>query len=408
MITLPRANLVVSFIISTYNRRDILLRTLGSVRRCGLMPDAFEIAVVDNASTDGTAHAVAAAFPDVKVIALDKNLGSCAKNIALQQTCGRYVVFLDDDSFPHPGAVARMIEHFEADPDLGAAVFTINLLDGSRECSAYPDVFIGCGTGFRRRALMEVGALPADFFMQAEEYDLSLRLMDAGWTIRTFDDLHVTHLKTPSARRSWRTTRLDARNNFVIAMRYLPREWRSRFAWDWMNRYWQIAAAKGQKSAFAVGLAQGVSRTLRRRFASPVRDEVFQQFTRMEEIEQRLGKLKWTHNVAKILLLDYGKNILSYWHAASRCGMEVVAVADNRMAGIADYRGVPIVNESVARRLEFDAAIVSNSSPVHAAERVRRWSELDDRPVFDLLQVHAAEIDERLILPARKHAGLAA
>ena len=46
-----------------------------------------------------------------------------------------------------------MVEHFEAMPSLGAAVFTVTLPDGSRECSAYPDVFIGCGVGFRRAAL---------------------------------------------------------------------------------------------------------------------------------------------------------------------------------------------------------------------------------------------------------------
>ena len=93
--------------------------------------------------------------------------------MALSKTRGKYVVFLDDDSFPLPGSVPRMVRHFQADPMLGAAVFTVTLPDGSRECSAYPDVFIGCGTGFRRRALEQAGGLPEDFFMQAEEYDLS-------------------------------------------------------------------------------------------------------------------------------------------------------------------------------------------------------------------------------------------
>src|SRR5438477_532540 len=81
------------------------------------------------------------------------------------------------------------------------------------ECGAYPDGFIGCGTGFRRAALDQVGGLPDDFFMQCEEYDRSLRLLDGGWRVRTFADHHVAHLKTPTARASARTTRLDVRNN---------------------------------------------------------------------------------------------------------------------------------------------------------------------------------------------------
>ena len=38
---------LVSFLIATFNRRDVLLRTLGEVNRCGLSADAFEILVID-------------------------------------------------------------------------------------------------------------------------------------------------------------------------------------------------------------------------------------------------------------------------------------------------------------------------------------------------------------------------
>jgi GT2 family glycosyltransferase len=201
MTTIPNANLLVSFVLSTHNRRKELHNTLASLYLCGLTKEAFEIFVIDNASKDGTAEAIRRDFPQVIVLEQKKNRGSCAKNAALPLARGRYVVFLDDDSYPRYGSIGRMIRHFETDPDLGAAVFSVHLPDGSSECSAYPDVFIGCGTGFRRKALAEVGGLPEDFFMQAEEYDLSLRLLDAGWTLKRFDDLHVVHLKSSTARR---------------------------------------------------------------------------------------------------------------------------------------------------------------------------------------------------------------
>ncbi|HEY0008082.1 MAG TPA: glycosyltransferase, partial [Tepidisphaeraceae bacterium] len=189
--------LKVSFVISTHNRCDVLLMTLERLQHCGLDRAAFDIHVVDNASRDGTVARIRSQFPKVKVYPLKTNRGSVAKNVAVAAALGQYVVFLDDDSYPTAGSVARMIQHFEADAKLGAATFTITLPDGRRECSAYPDVFIGCGVGFRRRVLRLLGGLPDDFFMQAEEYDLSLKLLDAGWRVRTFDDLHVMHLKTP-------------------------------------------------------------------------------------------------------------------------------------------------------------------------------------------------------------------
>src|SRR6188474_115112 len=109
MITLPQANLLVSFILSTYNRRHVTLDTLRHVTQCGLNSDAFEVIAVDNASKDATADAIARQFPDVRLIRLKRNRGSCAKNVALPQARGRFIMFLDDDSYPQPGSVQRMI-----------------------------------------------------------------------------------------------------------------------------------------------------------------------------------------------------------------------------------------------------------------------------------------------------------
>ena len=61
--------------------------------------------------------------------------------------------------------------------------------------------------------------------------------MNAGWTIRVFDDLHVDHLKTPRARRSGRLNYYDTRNNLLLAARYLPAPWHAVYANDWRRRY---------------------------------------------------------------------------------------------------------------------------------------------------------------------------
>src|ERR1700678_3181374 len=107
----------VTFLICTHNRREVLLNTLGELadvdRRCGLLTETI---VVDNASTDGTPDAVAAQFPDVHLIRHPKNRGACAKNLGLQNARGRFVMFLDDDSWPTADSVGRMIEIFSTQP----------------------------------------------------------------------------------------------------------------------------------------------------------------------------------------------------------------------------------------------------------------------------------------------------
>jgi GT2 family glycosyltransferase len=396
----------VSFVISTHNRRDVLLSTIEQLHACGLAREMFEIIVVDNASADRTPDVLAARHPEVHLIRLTTNRGPCAKNHGVEAARGQFVVFLDDDSFPQPGSIARMLEHFRRQRHLGAAVFRVELSDGSRECSAYPDVFIGCGTGFRREALLAVGGLPSDFFMQAEEYDLSLRLMAAGWEIRSFDDLLVSHLKTPAARRHWRTMRLDVRNNMTVALRYLPRDWGRAFASDWMRRYWHIAASKGQRLAFLMGYFEGCLRSLKWNFRRPVSLEVFERFARVHQIRAELATAKRVHRLQTILLVDYGKNILPYWLAARRCGLKIVAVADNKLAGRCSYRGIPVVNDWVARRLDFDAVIISNASPVHAGQRAVEWREIDNRPVIDLLGSQQGA--DAAAAHQRKQTGLAA
>src|SRR5438445_6570712 len=96
--------------------------------------------------------------------------------------------------------------------------------------------------------------------MAAEEYDLSLRLLDGGWRVRTFADMGVTHLKTPGSRFPARIARLDARNNVLLAMRYFPELWRMKYVSAWLERYRLMAAGNRTRRAFWLGAVQGVVR----------------------------------------------------------------------------------------------------------------------------------------------------
>ncbi len=381
---------LVTFLISTRNRRDVLLRTLDELatvaRRGGVVTETI---VVDNASTDGTADAVAANLPDVKVVRLSRNRGPCGKNAGLPLASGEVVVFLDDDSFPTVGSTARVLEHFAADDRLGAAVFTVTLPDGSQECSAYPNVAIGCGTAFRRSALDQVGGLPDDFFMQAEEYDLSLRLLGAGWDVRRFDDLHVRHLKTPASRFPTRVSRLDARNNLMLATRFLPRRWVVPFAVDWARRYWWIAGTKGRghRLATAVGIAQGLCRSVRPGHRRPVGLAAFERFARVVDVRRRLDRAVRAGRARSVVLVDVGKNALPFLLAAQASGLRVVAIADDKLAAPGRrYRGVPVVTDMAAAALTFDAAVIATLSPVQAKARADRWRAMQSRPVVDLYE----------------------
>lgn len=368
----------LSIVIATHNRREVTLRTLDQVRGCELQRDDYELIVVDNNSEDGTADALVAER-DVRLIALGQNRGSCAKAFGLREARGEIVLMLDDDSYPKPGALQRMLRRFEIDSGLGAAAFFVDLVDGRQECSALPHVFVGCGVGVRRAALEQVGGLDATFFMQAEEYDLAFRLLQAGWLIEAFPDLRVLHLKSPTARISERTAYHDMRNNLRVCARYLPTVALDAYRCDWTQRYEALARLSGHQDATARGQRDG--RWLGR-FERPLyvrwrlgRD-AFEQVFAWERIAQQMERL-WLEGVRRVILADLGKNIFAFWRGAQQAGLRISAIGDDRFASvIPTYRDVPLLPLDEALTHSADALVIANTSYVHAE---RRRSALEAR-----------------------------
>lgn len=364
----------LSIVFATHNRRDVAVATVERLRECGLSPSEIEILVVDNASTDGAPDALAA-IPDVQVLRLRRNLGACAKALAVPRARADVILLVDDDSHPRPGCAAKMLELFERQPRLGAAGFTVHLPDGSEECSALPHVFVGCGVGLRTRALRAVGGLDLSLFMAAEEYDVAFRLLQAGWHVENFAQLQVEHLKSPTARRSERVTYFDIRNNLRLIGRYLSGEHARAYRRDWTQRYAWLAQAAGHERAFRLGRRVGAWRALmerpayRRRRLSPAACEAFFSWN---TVEQRMNAL-YQAGVRRLLLADAGKNMYAFWRGARRSKLGIVAIVDDRVAAPGRlYRGIPIVSMAQARDLRFDAVVVSNTSYVHARLTVQR------------------------------------
>lgn len=383
---------LVTFILATQNRRRILLNTLEQILRCGIERDAFDVIVVDNASTDRTPAEVSERFSRVHLVALSRNRGSCAKGLAVDRVRTPYIVFLDDDSYPRPGSVERMLEHFESDERLGAAGFLVHLPDKTQECSAFENVFVGCGVGLRTSALRAVGGLDVGFFMQAEEYDLSFRLVRAGWRVRTFADLHVEHLKTPQARCSARTTYYDTRNNLLLADRYLPAPFRGVYRQDWRQRYGLLAAINGHQRSFRRAvIASALPGMLDRwRYARHrLMPEAFETLFKLEYVRTRMAQLH-RDGVRRVLFADLGKNVYAFFRGAMESGLSVSAVADDRFAHRGyRYRGLELVPCARIEELAPEAVIISNTSPVHATATYNRLSRQIETPIhrwFDIPQ----------------------
>ncbi|MGH9000738.1 MAG: glycosyltransferase family 2 protein [Acidimicrobiia bacterium] len=209
-------------VIVNYNAGGALCGCVASVLADDSAGSA-EVVVVDNASTDGSAEALRARYPDVAVVEAGENLGYArAVNLGIAATGAEVVAVLNPDTVVHPGTAAAMLGRFRAEGDLGALGPQLRNADGSVYPSArrlpsaldavghglaffvWPanpftaryrqtgadttrprdaDWVSGAAVWLRRRALDAVGGWDERYFMYVEDVDLCWRLRRGGWRV---------------------------------------------------------------------------------------------------------------------------------------------------------------------------------------------------------------------------------
>jgi GT2 family glycosyltransferase len=111
---------LVSVVIVTYNGGAYIGRCLTSVAKQSYRD--IDVTVVDNASTDDTLKQISMNFPDVKVIALGKNLEFCrANNLGMALSRGEYILILNQDVWITPLFIGELVAALGGDATAGIA-----------------------------------------------------------------------------------------------------------------------------------------------------------------------------------------------------------------------------------------------------------------------------------------------
>lgn len=216
----PRPDLTIS-IISADNLA-LLLPCLRSVFE-STHRITLEVFLVDNASSDCTAEAVQAEFPQVKFIRNAKRLGfSTNNNMVLRQGQGRYLMLLNDDTVVLDGAFDILINFADSHPSVGVVGAWLLNPDGTyqqsfaafphplvepfisasqiasrRPLSAIPfavDIVSGACLMIRYSVIEKVGVLDTAFDpIYSEEFDWCCRIKQAGWEIAVVPGAKVVH-----------------------------------------------------------------------------------------------------------------------------------------------------------------------------------------------------------------------
>lgn len=378
----------LSYVIVTHNRRQPLARTLAVLPTVTpLDSDQYEIRVVDNGSTDGTAAMIRRDFPQVKLMERATNEGVAARSHAFEPARGEYLILLDDDSYPIDSTVADSLAYMDRHPRTAALVGKVLLPDGKLEACAMPAVMLSGAVCLRRSAALEVGPFRPEFFRKAGEYDLSFRLWQAGWSVERFEDLVYRHDKVMTGRSSDQAYFMDLRNNLILIERYLPRDMRRAYRKDWLRRYARIAHSAGCDHAIRRAVAearqwaQQERHTGRQTLSGPVLQTLF------EWEQQRKAVADWARRLAirSVVIADYSKTIYATWRGAKLAGLQVRCIADNSRAFAGEhYRSIPIAGDSAAFSSMVDGVILSNVNPAQIEDRLQSLGRLFRGPILRL------------------------
>ena len=255
---------VLSVLVVSYNTRAMTLEALRSVRAETRTP--HEIVVVDNASTDGSAAAIARAFPDVRLLAERENHGFArATNLAAAEARGEYLLLLNPDTVVLDGAVDRLLAFARAAPQAriwggrtlhadGAlnptnawarmslwslacqaaglsALFPRSRLfspEGyggwARDSEREVDIVTGCFLLIERALWQRLGGFDPSFVMYGEEADLCLRARALGARPRITPEARIVHhVGAASAMEADRQVMLLKAKTTLIRRHFAPR-----------------------------------------------------------------------------------------------------------------------------------------------------------------------------------------
>ncbi|MGH9265626.1 MAG: glycosyltransferase family 2 protein [Acidimicrobiales bacterium] len=229
----------VGAVVVSYNSAAYLPDCVRSLRSEGLT----DVVVVDNASSDGSVHAVLAADAGVRVVQTGANLGfGAAANRGVADCSGDYVLVLNPDTVVEPGTVKALSEALDRDPDMAVVGPRMENPDGTVYPSVrrFPDLPVALGHAFlglvwpanpytrnyrmldwdhdrpasdvdwvggacflvRRTAFDVVAGFDEAYFMYVEDVDLCWRLGRAGWRIGYEPAGRVVHVLGGSSRQA--------------------------------------------------------------------------------------------------------------------------------------------------------------------------------------------------------------
>lgn len=236
----------IAIIIITYNRPADMLALAMNIEKLSSKKELLEeVIIVNNNSTES--YDIVTSFiqenpsTPFKYIESKENLGvSRGRNFAIEQSKAPILVLIDDDAeFQDVDVLECINNSVNENPNAGILAMKILYFQNKEfQLNAFPHksfekrnhlqsfdtyYFAGCGNIIVKEAFDKAGPFPTDFFYGMEEYDLSYRVLDAGYTIKYIANIVLLHKESPEGRQT-KSDKIRGMwvNKTKVAWRYLP------------------------------------------------------------------------------------------------------------------------------------------------------------------------------------------
>jgi len=236
----------IAIIIITYNRPADLLALAMNIEKLSSQKELLEeVIIVNNNSTESydEVKLFIQEHPSTpfKFIESKENLGvSRGRNFAIEQSKAPILVLVDDDAeFQDTDVLNRINDSVIENPNAGILAMKILYFQNRQfQINCFPHksfekrkqlqsfdtyYFAGCGNIILKEAFDKAGPFPTDFFYGMEEYDLSYRVIEAGYIIKYIANIVLLHKESPEGRQT-KSDKLRGMwvNKTKVAWRYLP------------------------------------------------------------------------------------------------------------------------------------------------------------------------------------------
>jgi len=240
----------VSIVILNWNSYRDTMECIESLKKVNYTN--YQILVVDNGSTDGSARVIRSEFPDVTLIENEKNLGFAGgNNVGMQcalRSGAKYVLLLNQDTVVDSNFLRELVKVAESDSQIGAVQskilkkenselidslgqvwfplrgpkdFKIGQPDHSLQATVH-DIFGACAAAvlLRREVLLKVGLFDELFFCLFEDVDLSWRIRLAKYRIVLAPRSIVYHKRRLSGGLGSKSRYYAKRNQLYLVTKY--------------------------------------------------------------------------------------------------------------------------------------------------------------------------------------------